>query len=117
MHNLNGNPANYVNSIPVPDDVTDDDTAASLEPGFQQLADNIASERADRGTSEAAISALIATLTSNMRIKYQVFTSTGTWVAPAGVTSVFVIGGGGGGGGGSGASPGTATSISCPGGG
>lgn len=38
----------------------------------------------------------------------QVFVSNGTWVAPAGVTSVIVVGFGGGGGGGGGARPATA---------
>ena len=37
-----------------------------------------------------------------MYIKYRIFTSNGSWVAPAGVTSVIILGQGGGGGGGAG---------------
>jgi len=128
MHNLVGSTTNYVNSIAVPDDGVDPETAASLYAGLQQLADNVATERADRiadvaaeaGTRAAAdaiLAAAISVLQGNMRLKFQVFTASGTWVCPAGVTFVLIWAMGGGGGGGSGVGGSTATTISGPGGG
>lgn len=45
MKNLIGVTTSYINAIPVPEDGIDFDTAGSLEGGFQQLTNNVATEK------------------------------------------------------------------------
>ena len=120
MHNLTGSTTNYVNSVPVPDDGVDDDTALSLEPGFQQLADNIATEKTDRTAAVAAAivtaeaytdaettraEAVEADIRAHLTLQTATFNATAAsaWTAPAGCTRVLLIMWGGGGGAGGGA--------------
>lgn len=112
MINLVGNTANYVNSIPVPEDGVDDDTAASLDGGFQQLADNAATIRTDQVADEAAIAAIEADvddLQANLHLQSLTVNSTtaSVWTAPANCFVAWLIAWGGGGGGGGGCGGGT----------
>lgn len=98
-HQYTGNPAAFPVSFLVPDD-GDPKTAASYNVGLQALGDR---------------TKYLASQPASYLIE---FTSSGTWVAPAGCNSVVIDAcGGGGGGGGSGAAGIVAASSGCGGGG
>ena len=87
--NESGDPTNYPTAITIPSDGDGPGIkAADVNVAFEGLADRTAWLRA---------------LAESIGIKVSVFTSSGTYVVPAGVTNVILIGYGGGGGGGVGA--------------
>jgi hypothetical protein len=121
-HNLTGSTTNFVNSVQVPDDGVDDDTAASLYAGLQQLADNAATINANLATETARAQAAEEDIQDNLTIKSVTFTGAGdhNWVVPADCVSALGDGYGGGGGGagaGTGTTDTTQSSISGGGGG
>lgn len=104
--NESGDPTNYPTAITIPSDGDGPGIkAADVNVAFEGLADRTAWLRA---------------LAESIGIKVSVFTSSGTYVVPAGVTNVILIGYGGGGAGGRGepgVTGGTSPRSACGGGG